>query len=103
MGEDALGDAGERGCLLTNSAVELAPHDSKVRQRVNESFRWLEDGFERAVVRGQESGEIPPDRSAQKIAGFLLGTVQGLCVIGKTDPSRRCVSGIVAMTLLVLE
>ena len=51
VAEDAVGAPGKRGCLLSNSALELASHDAKVRHRVSESFNWLETAFEGAVVR----------------------------------------------------
>ena len=100
---DALDVAGERGCLLTNSAVELAAYDREVRDRVVESFDRLARAFEHAVIRGQECGEISPRRSARKVARFLVNAVHGLAVIGKTKPSRRAVQDIVDLTLAVLD
>ncbi len=102
VAKDAL-DAGERGCLLTNSAVELAAYDREVRDRVAESFGWLERAFERAVIRGQECGEISPRQPARKVGRFLVNAVRGLVVIGKTKPSRRAVQDIVDLTLAALD
>ncbi len=103
VAEDALGASGRRGCLLTNSAVELAAHDEKVRERVSESFDWLENAFEGAVVRAQRKGEIRSDREAKKIARFLVSSVQGLGVMGRTDPDPEQVADIVEMVLAVLS
>ncbi len=102
VAEDALGARGNRGCLLTKSALELAAHDEKVRERVSESFDWLESAFESAVVRAQRKGEIRSDREARKIARFLVSSVQGLGVIGRTDPDPKQVADIVEMVLAVL-
>ncbi len=102
VADDALGAPGRRGCLLTNSAVELAPHDEKVRKLVRESFDRVETACEDAIVRAQRKGEIPTDRDARKLARFLVAAVQGLCVVGKTNPDRQRVADIAEMMVFVL-
>ncbi len=102
VAEDALGESAKRGCLLTNSALELAPHDEKVRERVFESFDRLERAFEGAIVRAQQEGEIPTHREARKMARFLVTMVQGLGVVGKTNPDPQRVSDIGEMMVALL-
>ena len=48
-----------RGCLLANTAVELAPHDPEVAARISRHVRRTEEAFTGALVRARGAGEIP--------------------------------------------
>ena len=95
--------AGSRGCLLTNSVVELACHDEEVLKTVGKSFQLLHQAFEMAIDRGQAAGEISRKHSSRRLARFLFGTVQGLSVIGKTRPDKAEIEDITETALSVLE
>jgi len=53
-------DPERRGCLLTNTAVELAPVDAEVAAYVRRALAVMEDALARLVERGQFTGEIGP-------------------------------------------
>ncbi|MFJ8082441.1 TetR/AcrR family transcriptional regulator [Streptomyces sp. NPDC096205] len=80
----------ETGCFMTNTAAELAPHDSAMARRVELSWEHLETLLHSALVRAQEQGELPRDRDPAALARMLLVLMQGLRVVGKasTDPAR---------------
>ncbi|MEV6111496.1 helix-turn-helix domain-containing protein [Streptomyces sp. NPDC052109] len=80
----------EQGCLVTNTAVELAPHDRAAARRVEQSWDHLETLLHSALVRAQEQGELAGDRAPQALARMLLVLLQGLRVVGKAcaDPAR---------------
>lgn len=77
----------KRGCLATNSAVEMAGRDPGVAALVRQNFDILTRGIEHTIRRGQDAGEIRPDADAGILALFLFNAVQGLRVLAKT--SRR--------------
>jgi TetR/AcrR family transcriptional repressor of nem operon len=78
------GDVGDHfGSLITNAAVELAPHDARVRAFIAEHFADVEAALKRAVERAQELGEVSRQKDAIKIAHGLLGTLQGLVVLAR--------------------
>ncbi|MET9953982.1 TetR family transcriptional regulator [Streptomyces sp. NPDC006339] len=83
---------GERqmGCLVTNSAAELAPHDAEVRRRVELSWEHVETLLHSALSRARAQGELPEDRDPRALARMLLVLLQGLRVVGKasSDPAR---------------
>jgi len=64
---------GCRGCLLVNSAVELAPHDAEVAKIVRSGFRDIARFFARLVERGQAAGEIDQGLDAAELGRALLG------------------------------
>jgi len=72
------------GSLITNAAIELAPHDARVRTVVAEHFADIESALLRAVERAQELGEVSPRNDAIKIARGLLGVLQGLLVLARS-------------------
>jgi TetR/AcrR family transcriptional repressor of nem operon len=91
-----------RGCLVTNSAAELASRDRGTASRVGATLGKLEAAFRRAVVRAQQAGEIDPARDARALARFLTSSAQGLSVMAKASPDRATLEDIVSVTLEVL-
>lgn len=69
------------GCMSTNEAVELAPHDPEVRARVNADFNTIETAIAEAVRRGQADGSIPAGKDAAEVARALLVSFPGLQVM----------------------
>ncbi len=50
---------GNRGCFLTNSALELAAHDPQVAKIVAHAQEEIEAFFARMIKQGKTRGEIP--------------------------------------------
>ncbi|KUN32433.1 TetR family transcriptional regulator [Streptomyces corchorusii] len=80
----------EQGCLVTNTAVELAPHDREAARRVERSWDTVETLLHSALVRARAQGELAADRDPLALARMLLVLLQGLRVVGKAsaDPAR---------------
>ncbi|WP_415950220.1 TetR/AcrR family transcriptional regulator [Streptomyces sp. KLOTTS4A1] len=78
------------GCLVTNTAAELAPHDTAAARRVERSWEQLETPLHSALVRARAQGELPRDSEPLALARMLLVLMQGLRVTGKasSDPGR---------------
>lgn len=91
-----------RGCLVTNSATELASRDRRTASRIGVTLGRIEAAFHRAVIRGQQAGEIDPERDARALARFLTSSAQGLSVMAKASPERAPLEDIVKVTLEVV-
>ncbi|WP_458088984.1 TetR/AcrR family transcriptional regulator [Streptomyces malaysiensis] len=78
------------GCLVTNTAAELAPHDPAAARRVELSWDRMETPLHSALIRAQAQGELPEDRDPRALARMLFVLLQGLRVVGKAsdDPAR---------------
>jgi TetR/AcrR family transcriptional regulator, transcriptional repressor for nem operon len=98
-----LGEGRKLGCLLTNTAVELAPHDAAIEARLKASFAKVEAAFARTIRRGQAQGEIAAQKDPRALARFLVNAVQGLRVFGRARPSRAALHDIVSATLAALD
>ncbi|MFE4660889.1 TetR/AcrR family transcriptional regulator [Streptomyces hydrogenans] len=79
-----------RGCLVTNSAAELGPHDPVVARRVELSWEQIETLLYAALTRARAQGELLADRDPRTLSRMLLVLLQGIRVVGKasTDPAR---------------
>lgn len=69
------------GCMSTNEAVELAPHDPEVRARVTADFDTIEAAIAKTVSRGQADGSISAGKDAAEVARALLVSFPGLQVM----------------------
>lgn len=96
------GDHRRRGCLLTNTAVELSAVDAAVGEQVAESLWTIESALFRLIERGQARGEIARLREPHALARFLLAALQGLRVIAKVNPDRRALEDVAAVALAAL-
>ncbi|MFF9491389.1 TetR/AcrR family transcriptional regulator [Streptomyces flaveolus] len=83
-------DLRERGCFVTNTAAELAPHDPVAARRVERNWDQLETVLHSSLTRARDQGELPPGRDPVTLARMLLVLLQGMRVVGKAsaDPAR---------------
>ncbi|MER5945183.1 TetR family transcriptional regulator [Streptomyces sp. NPDC001904] len=100
--EAATGGQRLLGCLVTNTAAELGPHDSQAARRVERSWEEIETLLHSALLRARARGELPEDRDPRALARMLLVLLQGIRVTGKVsqDPARVRDAAEQALTLL---
>lgn len=94
---------GHRGCLVTAAAMELLPADDEVRERVSATFKRMQNLLATAIRRGQSSGEISTRCDARAHARFLLCTIEGMRVLGKTGPSEAEMEALIAIAMDTLD
>ena len=90
------------GCLLVNSALEVAPHDPDIADIVATRLGELEAFFRRCVIAGQRDGSISPAVDAKDAARLLLTTVMGLRVLARGHPKRAVLKGATRQALSML-
>ncbi|NEP01029.1 MAG: TetR/AcrR family transcriptional regulator [Symploca sp. SIO2E9] len=101
--DHAVADAQRKGCLVTNSAVELCSHDPDTATRIVANLHRVENALKKALVRAQEKGEISSKHDLTALASFLTCTLQGLQVISKVNPDPEVLRKIAEIVLSVLE
>ena len=84
-----------RGCLLANTAVELAPHDPEVAKKISAYIRRTESAFAKALDRAKDVGDIPNDRDTKALARFLVSNLHGLRVMARAGEDRASLDDIV--------
>lgn len=101
--EGLVGFEPRRGCLLANSAVELAPYDPEVAARISRYVRRTEEAFTSALVRAQGAGEIPADKDPKTLARFLVSNLHGLRVLARAGSDRRTLEDAARVALEALR
>ncbi|GEN13363.1 transcriptional regulator, TetR family [Myxococcus fulvus] len=102
-GKDCTGPSRGRGCLLANTAAEVAPHDPEVRAVVGQSFEKLAAALAPALRESQEQGLISRRHDARELAAHLVVLVQGMSVVGKTEPDSALIRSSLRFALSLLE
>lgn len=100
--DSTIADPAQRGCFVVNTAVELAPHDAEMAEKVQAAFRKTEDVFCQLITKGQEAGEIASTQDPRSLARFLLNTLMGLRVMAKAKLGRKSLEDSVATALSLL-
>jgi len=99
----SLDDQQRKGCMLINSALEIAPHDLEFRETVTGVLGHIEAFFRRCVEAGQQDGTITRSQSADDLGKMLLGVHVGLRVVARTRPERALLEGMVRPALRLLD
>jgi TetR/AcrR family transcriptional repressor of nem operon len=101
--EHSLDDQDRRGCLLVNSALEIAPHDAVIGSDIADRIGEIEAFFQRSIAAAQTDGTIPPERGADDLARLMLGVLLGIRVLARSKPDRALLEGVARPALALLE
>jgi TetR/AcrR family transcriptional repressor of nem operon len=101
--EGMTGSEPRRGCLLANTAVELAPRDPEVAEKISRYVSRAEEAFAGALARAQEAGEIPEERDRRALARFLVSNLHGLRVLARAGTDRRTLEDAARVALEALR
>ncbi|WP_028401902.1 TetR/AcrR family transcriptional regulator [Ectobacillus panaciterrae] len=91
------------GCLIVNSAVELAARDMDVDTRSIESFTVAEQMFEQIILWGQRDGEFSSDHDAKEMAEYLHNISVGIRVMARTSVDKEKLCRIVKVSTKFLQ
>jgi len=92
-----------RGCLISNTVVELAPHDEKVADTVRLILQRIQNAFLNCLDKAVELGELPKDTDTKVLSHFLATSTHGLIVTGKSALNPREVKDVVDVILSTLH
>ncbi len=78
-----------RGCLMANSAIEMASDNEDIAVLVRKNQENIELAFEKALIKGQELGQISEKHSAFALSKFLFNSITGMHVSNKYDTNKK--------------
>lgn len=99
----SLEESGNRGCFLTNTALELAAHDDEIRRLVAEGQADVESYFARMVRKGEADGSIASGLKPGETARALLASLLGVLVLVRSRPEQALLKSIVDDAVRRLE
>jgi TetR/AcrR family transcriptional repressor of nem operon len=83
----ASGPEGQRGCMICNTAIDLAPHDENIAAAVRGLFDELTSVFTTALTNAQAAGDVNKSLDPKATAELLVGLLQGAAVFARTGTS----------------
>lgn len=92
--DEALNDELNRGCFLTNTALELSSHDETVSEIVAHSQLDIENFFHELILKGQAQGVISADINPVSASQYMLAAFIGFAVLSKSRPEKQLLEGI---------
>lgn len=98
----AEGATDSKGCLITNTATELAGRDTEVAAFVGQAVQDLQDKFDELCRRAQNDGDLTRGADPRALARFLAGVVQGMRVMSKVDQDGVALRDIAESTKVFL-
>lgn len=96
---NSLGDRDRKGCMLVNSALEMAPHDPEFRDAIADVLARTQAFFRTCIEAGQADGTIASDLSPVAYARHLLGLLMGVRVLARVMPERALLRDVLAPAL----
>ncbi len=101
--EKSLNDRARKGCLLVNSALDVAPHDAEIGEVVAGYLDEIRAFFQRNIEAGRRAGQMPRDLDAVAVSAHLLGVLLGIRVLARTRPDRALLESIAGPALGLLD
>jgi len=100
--ERCVGPDGHRGCMICNTAIEVAPHDPAIAAAVRDLYDQLAAAFATAVRNSQAAGDIDESVDAKAVGDLLVGTMQGAVVFARAGTSRTRLTEYMNSALKIL-
>ncbi|WP_127499280.1 TetR/AcrR family transcriptional regulator [Paenibacillus glycanilyticus] len=91
------------GCLMVNSAVELAARDVEVDNKATKAFTTSEQLLKEIILWGQREGEFTSTYNAEELAEYLHNVWIGLRVMARTSASKEKLHRITHISMKLLE
>lgn len=87
------------GCLLVNTALELAAHDREIRDIVARSQSDMKAFFVERIIAGQRIEEFGASVDPERAGAVLLATLLGTRVLVRTRPDRHLLNAVIDTAL----
>ena len=84
-----MADPQRRGCLISNTVMELAPHELEIAGTLRQALKLAEDTFFKALARAKLQGELSSEKDPRALARFLTTMMQGTIVMIKAGSAGR--------------
>ncbi|RAP74504.1 TetR/AcrR family transcriptional regulator [Paenibacillus montanisoli] len=98
-----MNEATPKGCLLVNTAVELALNDPECKEWVNQRMTGTEQFICELIKKGQHSGELDKTLDAEQLSRYFNNAFIGLRVMVKTTDDKERLRSIIETTMSVLK
>jgi TetR/AcrR family transcriptional repressor of nem operon len=99
----SVADPDRKGCLLVNSALDVAPHDAEIGKAVGDYLGEIRAFFRRNIEAAHKVGQVPKRIDAESVSAHLLGVVLGIRVLARTGAKRKLLEGVARPALALFD
>jgi TetR/AcrR family transcriptional repressor of nem operon len=92
-----------KGCLLVNSALDVAPHDQEIGRLVAAYLGEIRAFFKRSLLAARQADQVDKRIDAETAAAHLLGVVLGIRVLARTGAKRKLLESVAQPALDLLD
>lgn len=92
-----------RGCLLMNTANELAQTDKVIATLISDSLDQLTMVFEQSIIQAQQENTISRDKDPKSLALYFVSSMSGLKNMVKAGVDSKTIQNIAKTTLTALD
>ena len=103
MIDGGLADPQRRGCFISNTVMELSPHEKEIAGTLRRALKMAEDAFFKLLARAKQQGELKDDKDPRALARFLMTMMQGTIVMIKAGTPADVVQQTAETALSILE
>jgi TetR/AcrR family transcriptional repressor of nem operon len=101
--ERSLKDRDCKGCLLVNSALDVAPHDTAIGKAIAAYLDEIRDFFRRNIEAARRTGAVPKGVDAEALSGHLLGVLMGIRALARVKQERKLLESVARPALALLK
>lgn len=94
---------GPVGCLMCNTAVEVAPYDSEAAGKVQAHMKLLRDAFRGRLTKGQQAGSLDKNKNIDALSEYLTTTVYSIGFLTRAGHDNRYIRRHIRTTLTALD
>jgi TetR/AcrR family transcriptional repressor of nem operon len=80
--EDSLNKK-KLGCMMVNTAIELAPHQKKISKLIDDEMAMIQNALTTAIHKAQSQNKVSKKKSADALANLVITCINGLRVAEK--------------------
>lgn len=92
----------QQGCLLSHTAIDLAPHDPEIQGVIQKFLKRMSKAFAAGLATAQRNGEVREDLDLRQAGEFLTGAIFGLAVLARSGFARETLDGFVDTTIAAI-
>ena len=93
----------QRGCLLYNTALEVASSDEEIRSQVEIGLKRIELLLDGHLQRAQKDGSIDPSVDSMLLTRVIMAAMQSIAIRGSTGAAPEVMESIRDGALLVFR
>ncbi len=91
------------GCMMVNTAIELAPHQKKISKMVDENMMAIKQALTKAIRAAQSKGDVPKHHSPEALSTTILTLINGLRVAEKWSTEEKTYQQIKTVAVDLLQ